>query len=188
MRTAVCHLESTSPYSQSKPFEADRREDESPDERETRTWRDKCHATPDGHLFIPPMAFTWAIQFSAKRMGRPIPNSRGKTYTKMFEGGIICMDPIVLPDTKDRVTCERVYVNADGVRGSGKRVFKNFPMVPEWSGKLIVQLLNDAIPTELFEETLTYAGKFCGIGRFRPERGGYLGRFIVKKIHWSNGA
>ena len=184
MRTAVCHLISTSPYSQSKAFEIDRLEGETLDAKESRTWREKCHSLPDGRVFIPPMAFTLALQYAAKRMGLKIPGGGNKTYSKTFQGGVLCIDPIVLPNLKSEVACERVHVNADGVRGSGKRVFKNFPLIAEWKGQLVVQILSDEIPENVFETTLDYAGKFAGIGRFRPENGGYLGRFQATKVVW----
>jgi hypothetical protein len=184
MRVAVCSLSSTSPYSQSKAFEIDREEGETLDAKESRTWREKCHVTQDGHIFIPPMAFTLALQYAAKRMGLKIPGGGAKTYSKTFQGGILCIDPIVLPVLKAEVLCERVHVHADGVRGSGKRVFKNFPLVAAWKGQLKVQVLSDEIPEKVFEDTLDYAGKFAGIGRFRPENGGYLGRFEVAKVVW----
>ncbi len=185
MRTATCQLVSLSAYSQSKAFEVDRLEGETLDMKETRTWREKCHSLPDGRLFIPPMAFTLGLQYAAKRMGRKVPGAGNKTYTKSFENGILCLEPVVLAVTKATVACERVHVNADGVRGSGKRVFKNFPIVPEWKGTLVAQVLMEDIPNALFEETLQFAGAFAGVGRFRPEKGGYLGRYEAKSVKWS---
>ena len=185
MRTVTVKLESASAYSQSKAFEVDRLEGETPDAAETRTWRQKCHVDPKtGNVFIPPMAFTLGLQFAAKRIGKKIPGAGNKTYAKMIEGGVMCTEPVVLPIKPSEVACERVHVNVDGVRGSGKRVFKNYPRIDEWKGTVTFHVLSDELPEKVFEDTLTYAGLFAGIGRFRPEKGGYLGRFTVKSVSW----
>lgn len=56
MKTAICSLESISPYSQSKFYETEKLPKERPDDYEARTWRDRLHVNQDGFVFIPPMA------------------------------------------------------------------------------------------------------------------------------------
>ena len=46
-------------------------------------------------------------------------------------------------------------------------------------------VLADEITPDVFEEHLKQAGAFVGIGRFRPERGGFYGRFAIKNIKWN---
>jgi hypothetical protein len=41
------------------------------------------------------------------------------------------------------------------------------------------------VPTEIFERCLKEAGNLIGVGRFRPQNGGYFGRFTVKSIKWT---
>ena len=183
MRTALASLESTAPYSQSRPFEPEWQDGDTHDIIEKREWRNKAHLTEDGHVFIPPMSFIWGLQYAAQRMGRVMKGS--KTFAKTFQNGVMCVERVILPITKDELRVERVYVNADGRRGSGTRVWRYFPMVDEWKAKVPFTVLADEIPNGLFEETLEYAGMFAGIGRFRPERGGYLGRFQVASVKWS---
>jgi hypothetical protein len=36
----------------------------------------------------------------------------------------------------------------------------------------------------VFAEHLREAGNFIGVGRFRPEKGGYYGRYKVNGIEW----
>jgi hypothetical protein len=80
---------------------------------------------------------------------------------------------------------ERVHANADGVRGSGKRVWRNFPRIDEWSGVIEFSVIAPESPKDVFEEMLIYSGLAVGVGRFRPEKGGYFGRFEVVKLAWS---
>jgi hypothetical protein len=49
-------------------------------------------------------------------------------------------------------------------------------------------LFDDKVPEDVFEIHLHDTGQYIGIGRFRPERGGYYGRFAVVSIKWEEGA
>jgi hypothetical protein len=95
-------------------------------------------------------------------------------------------DPLVLPVTKDQTKMGRYHCNADGKRGSGKRVWRMFPEVPEWSGELVVHVLDSTITLDVFERHLRCAGQLIGIGRFRPRNGGHYGRFTVEKVTWKD--
>ena len=134
MKTAVCHLKSVSPYSQSRAFQSIKSRDETHDDFEQRCWRERCHADKDGNLFIPPMAFKNCLSEAAKYKSIQIPGKGKATYTKHFEAGVLVVEPLKLPITLDDVSSERLHVPADGRRGGSKRVFKNFPVIHEWEG------------------------------------------------------
>lgn len=187
MKIAVCTLESAAPYSQSRSIahEVERLNRETADAFEDRTWREKCHTMPDGKVFIPPMSLKMATDAAARTLGRQIPGKGKATYTKFFLSGVLVMEPIVLPLTKNDVNRDRIYANADGKRGSGKRVWRNFPRIDSWRADVPFHVLSDEITNDVFEEALTQAGAFIGIGRFRPENGGFYGRFSVKSVKWN---
>ena len=184
MRLAVAHLKGMSPYSQSRAHLAEELNRETKDQYEIRTWREKCHANADGNIFIPPMAFKQSLDRAAQMLQLQIPGKGKTTYTKFFLSGIMCIEPIVLPDKKDVVRGERIHANADGKRGSGKRVWRTFPVVDQWKGDVKFHVIADEITKDVFEQCLTQCGSFVGIGRFRPENGGYFGRFTVEKVDW----
>ena len=77
---------------------------------------------------------------------------------------------------------KRVYCHADGRRGSGKRVWRTFPVWEKWATTLVIHILDDSIPEDIFAKVLEAFGLFIGIGRYRPQNGGYLGRFIVGSL------
>jgi hypothetical protein len=187
MKIATCTLKSAAPYSQSRAYshEVEKLPRETADAYEERTWRNKCHTGPDGRLFIPPMGFKMAVDAAAKALGRQIPGRGKSTYTKFFLSGVLVMEPLVLPLTKEDVGKDRIYANADGVRGSGKRVWRNFPRIDEWTGDVQFHVLADEITEDVFEEHLRQAGAFIGVGRFRPQNGGFYGRYEVAKIKWN---
>ena len=72
-----------------------------------------------------------------------------------------------------------------GIRGSGKRVEKCFPVIPSWTGEVTFYVLDETVTQEVFKNILEQAGAFIGIGRFRPRNNGFYGRFKVESIVWS---
>lgn len=185
MRTAICTLESVSPYSQSRHYDVPKLPKELAKDYEARTWRERCHVNEDGFVFMPPMAFKNCLSEAAKFLSIQIPGKGKATYTKHFEAGILVMDPIVLPIKKDDVPGEWLFVPSDGKRGGGSRVDKCFPVISQWSGEMKAYILDETITSDVFEQHLREAGNFIGVGRFRPRQNGFYGRFSVKKIAWS---
>jgi hypothetical protein len=185
MKTAIAHLESMTPYSQSKHYETPKLDKESAGDYENRTWADRLHVNQDGNVYIPPMAFKNCLSECARFLSKGIPGKGKATYTKHFEAGVLVMDPLVLPIKKSDVQKETFFVPADGRRGSGKRVTKHFPVIPKWSGDVTFYVLDQTITESVFNEHLEEAGKFIGVGRFRPRNNGFYGRFTVKGVKWS---
>jgi hypothetical protein len=185
MKIATATLSSVSPYSQSRAHETPKLPRETADAYEDRTWREKSHFNEKGQIFIPPMSFKMALDTAAKMLGMQIPGKGKSTYTKFFTSGVLCMTPAMIDAHKDTVAMDKIHANSDGVRGSGKRVWRYFPKVEHWETDVEFHVLADEITKEVFEKTLAQAGAFVGIGRFRPANGGFYGRFAVKKIRWS---
>ena len=191
MRIATATLQSISPYSQSKFYDVPRvgtrasgTATETPKDYEIRTWRERCHTDATGRIVIPPMAFKNCLSEIAKYLSVQIPGKGKSTYTKHFEAGVMVLEGITLPITKDEVPGEWLYVPSDGRRGGSKRVPKCFPVISEWKGGVTFHILDDVINEETFMQHLKDAGNFIGIGRFRPRNNGYYGRFAVQSIAW----
>ncbi|HVM95312.1 MAG TPA: hypothetical protein VMT89_02930 [Candidatus Acidoferrales bacterium] len=177
MKTYIATLESVSPYSQSRHYDVPKLEKESHEDYEKRTWRERCHVDDDGFVFIPPMAFKNALAECAKFLGIQIPGKGKQNYTKHFEAGVLVMDSVVLPLKKADVRGEWLFVPSDGRRGGGKRVNRCFPLIPHWTGSLPIHVLDETITKPVLITHLEEAGKFIGIGRFRPRNNGFYGRF-----------
>ena len=92
------------------------------------------------------------------------------------------MDSMPLGIHKKDVAGEWFFVPADGVRGSGKRVEKCFPVIPEWTTTATIYVMDETITRDVLEHHLREAGKFIGMGRFRPRNNGFYGRFEHKII------
>lgn len=187
MRIATVKFKSLSPYSASHVIESEKAAKEAFDDFEKRIWRERLNVDEQGQGIIPGMAFKLMLDTAVKRFGGKIKGRGQATWTKFFEAGVLVMDPLQLVGvTRENVQSETLFVPSDGVKGSGKRVWKTFPIVKEWSGEVNYLVLDDTITQDIFERMVTQAFAFVGIGRFRPERGGFLGRAEVVKINWRN--
>lgn len=184
MRTAICHLKSAGPYSQSKFIQDKKPRDITHEEFEEQTWRKRLHVDENGIVFIPPMAFKNVMSEAAKFKPTQIPGKGKTTYTKHIEAGVMCVAPVSLGIKAEDVAGDWVHVPSDGVRGGSKRVLKCFPVMPKWEAIVELIVVDDTVTNEIFEQTLEDAGKLIGIGRFRPRNNGYYGRFEVVSVEW----
>jgi len=187
MKTAICELESFSPYGQGKYHSTEKESKELAKDYEARTWKERAHYDDDGKVFIPPMVFKNCLSEAAKYLKIQIPGEGKSTWTKHFEAGILVTDPLYIGVIKDDLEGEWLFVPSDGVRGGGKRVEKRFPVIKKWKGKVSFLILDEKITQDVFTHHLESAGNFIGIGRFRPRNNGYYGRFKVVKVEWKDG-
>jgi hypothetical protein len=183
---ATAMVKSLAPYSQSRPHETPMQEKEAHDAYDKRTWREKAHVGADGRVFIPPMAFKGALAESAAFLKMRIPGRGRSEYGKHIAAGILCVQPLVLSITKEQLVYEDVFCDANGQRNSGTRVWRRFPVIPEWSGRVEFNILDRTITPEVFVKHLVEAGQFIGIGRFRPINRGYYGRFQLTDLDWQD--
>ena len=185
MKRAIVQLESVSPYSQSRHYNADqipKLPRELPKDYELRTWRNRMHVNEAGNVFIPPTAFKNCLSEAAKYMNIQIPGQGKATYTKHFEAGVLVVDPVDLKLKAEGVPGEWLFVPADGKRGSGKRVEKCFPIIHQWGALVTFLILDEIITEDIFTQVLTGGGQFIGLGRFRPRNNGFYGRFEIKDL------
>ena len=188
MRICTLKLASApgSSYSQSRAHEDAKLVKELPDDYDLRTWRSKMHVSEDGNVVIPAAALTSCIQDAAKMLQLRIPGKGTSTYTKHFERGLMITEDIDLGIKASKIECERIYCDANGQRGSGKRVWRRFPVIPRWNATVSVVLIDSTITTEVFERVVREAGQLVGIGRYRPQNRGTKGRFVVESLSWAD--
>ena len=182
MKTAICELESISPYSQSRFYETEKLPKERADDYEARTWRDRLHVNVNGNVFIPPMAFKNCLSECAKYLSVPIPGKLKQTFTKHIQAGVLVTEGLELPFKKNDVAGEWLFVPNPNSRGS--RVKKCFPVIPQWQGAVTFFILDETLTEDIFRLHIEEMGKFIGIGRFRPRNNGFYGRFKVNEIIW----
>ena len=171
-------------YSQSRFHETAKLSGESHEDYDKRTWREHLHLSSAGMIIIPESAMLQCIHSGVKYAGE---KKKGQaTWTKHFQGGLAMLEPAVTGVHSDAVTYEDIYSNSDGVRGSGKRVYRRFPILSPWSATFSVLILDLEITKDVFTRHLEVAGRYRGIGRWRPENGGQNGRFVVEACDWQD--
>lgn len=171
-----------SPISFSAPIQSTKATGETHDAFEERTWRERTHSDANGEVYIPPMALKNCLSEVAKYLSESIPGKGTSKYTKHIEAGLLVIDPMPLGVKADKIEGERLFVPSDGKRGGGKRVYKTFPVVKQWRTKATVYILDPVIKPEKVHEYLDHAGKFIGMGRFRPRNNGFYGRFTIENF------
>ncbi len=196
MRLLTVTVKGTTPYSQSRAFDPatlppdkQKQAKETHDDYDKRMWREKTTTDETGQIVVPAASFKQAIDSAAKMLSIQIPGKGKATYTKEFVRGVAVFDHLPLGIKKDKVPFVRIHANADGIRGSGKRVFRTFPVVPApWGGKLAIHVISESVPDDIVERVVKASGLFVGVGRFRPENGGTNGRYEVVDMQWSEAA
>lgn len=182
-------LKSITPYSQSRDHDTPMLEGESRDDYDKRTWREKLNTEDRGGtrtVVIPAHGMHQAIAAAAKYSKRQIPGQGKATWTAKFTAGIAILENPPLSVDPETVPCVRISANADGVRGSGKRVPRRFPEIRQWETTFDIYILDPIITKDVFREMVGIAGMFIGIGRFRPEKGGTNGRFTLAALDWQD--
>ena len=186
MKIVTCQISSISPYSQSRYHDTAKLNKEQPDDYRARTWREHLHYDKDGIVYIPPMTFKNCLSEAAKFLSVQIPGKGKATYTKHFEAGVLVLEPCSLGIHKDAVESENLFLPSDGVRGSGKRVIKTYPLIREWETTCTFYVQDDMLTKDVFRYHLEQAGTFIGIGRFRPRNNGFYGRFRLADMEWAS--
>ena len=184
MKTAVLKLISASPMTQSRKHNEPKLDKELDNAWDERNWKRKAHVNKDGRVLIPGFAIKCAVVAAAKYSGDQIPGKGKSTWTKKFQCGLIIPDDAITNRTEKDLQKIVINANADGIRGSGKRVERRFPQLVSWEAE-ISMIIGDEILTK--DVLLTYfkqAGQFIGVGQYRPENGGNNGRFTVELVSY----
>ena len=183
MHKAIAQLKSLSPYGQSRRMQTPRPPKMGFEEYEATYWRERMHTTDDGYVFIPPMSFKRSLETAAKYLKRRIPGKGKSEYGKHFLSGVLVTDGLKLPVKAEEVKPLVIPLSSRGRKGEAD-VLKWMPVIPQWQGKVTYYVLDDIITPEVFEEHLREEGNFIGIGWFRPEKGGYYGRYEILSVDW----
>lgn len=187
MRDVRITIEGITPYSASRHFEDEILKGETKDSHEKRRWREKAHTDDNGMVYIPGVSFKMALDRTSSLLKEKIKGKGNQTYTGLFQSGIAAMSDVVLGINIKDVKAISLYCNADGKRGSGTRVTRWFPYLPQWGGDLDMRIFNDTIPEDIFERYFEQSGLIAGVGRGRPETGCAAGngRFKPTAFVWS---
>jgi hypothetical protein len=189
MRTMTAKIEGTSPYSQSRYYDyaVPAKDKENRADYDLRNWREHCTVNKDDIICIPGMALKMALDATARKLKDRVPGKGTKTWIDYIVGGVVPSDQMFPIGVKKKdVNFIDIWANLDGVRGSGKRGMRRYPIIQKgWAATVSLDVIDNSLPEELIEHYLAESGLIVGIGRFRPEKGGMSGRYRVKSVKWS---
>lgn len=96
-----------------------------------------------------------------------------KTYKDLFRSAVF-VSPDYIPHNKfepDEIDTRLVKVNNSAIE-------RQRPMLKDWSLDFDIQILEEQIHEDVVRQVLDHAGRYIGIGDFRPR----YGRFAVAKF------
>ena len=126
----------------------------------------KAYRTEKGKLFLPSTHFKASMVKAAtdfKMTGR-------KTYKEYVKAGLFIDETEIILDQQsyEIFECPVVIQRA--------RVMSWRPMFKEWSCEFTIEIADEMLNSNIVKEILEAAGRFKGVGDYRPEHG----RFEVK--------
>ena len=184
MKRAVVKIKGIAPYSQRRYIPDERKPKESYDDYERRIWRKGMSCDEKDVWFIPPMCFKNSLACAAQFLRIRIPGRDRSEYTKHFRAGVLVTDGLSLKVKREKAKAIWLHVPSNGRTGGTTRVEKCFPICDKWGGTVTYHILDETITKDIFLRVLKESGNIIGLGFFRPERGGYYGRFVVESLKW----
>ena len=136
----------------------------------------KLYRLPDGVIYQPATHLERTMMEGAKKLKM---KGAGKaTYSKIF-GSMVSVEPGAIPHVNQEFEIFKTSVVIPSTKG---RIISYRPMIKDWSLRFEV-LAEDEIPGAVVKEALEIAGRYSGIGDWRPEKKGKFGKFQVTSFH-----
>lgn len=127
----------------------------------------------DGKLYQPETHLKGALVEAGK--SQKVVGSGKSTYSKIV-GYAVEINPFEIVHKKQQWEVFSVLAVNPSTRG---RNLLHRPMLKEWELDFEVTFDEDQIPASIMKEILERAGKFVGIGDWRPAKKGRFGKFQV---------
>lgn len=185
MRNVKFTITGQTPYSGSRYHEEPRLENEGHEDYDRRTALAKLHTSPKGLVVIPGVQMKQALEWTTSYFGETVPEKGKRTWTKFFKAATMALSDLDLGVKPDAAHILPLRSNSQGRKGGSLNVTRYFPVLAEWEGSMEFAIFDDTIKPKVFEKYVTAAGRFCGLGRWRPSNGGANGRFTASKFNWS---
>jgi hypothetical protein len=135
-----------------------------------------CYRNAEGRCYIPADHIRGAL-IAAGSFVKAKVGGRSKSMKTIVAAMFMPVpEQITMPDY-DAID-KRSAVN----RNVKARVITVRPKWTKWEASFVLQVDEDSIAKEAIQQIIEYAGKYVGIGSFRPVNNGLFGRFELTKI------
>lgn len=136
---------------------------------------DKLYTDAKGNPYIPSNYIRGALVEAGKSV--QIQGKRKATYSKLM-GSVVSVSEDAIPLNPNKWVPYTISAVNPMTRG---RMSVTRPKFDTWGLKFIL-ISTDDIPEDKMAVILEEAGKFVGIGDWRPQKKGMFGKFIVTKF------
>ena len=132
--------------------------------------KDCLYVLPNGKLYQPAEHFRQSMIESSKnfRIGK-------KSYMRLVSSSVV-VEPEALIHKNQKWVVDRRSVVNPSTKG---RVMKSRPRLDDWEVDFKIVILDDDISLSAIKDILEYAGKYIGVGDYRPTHKGWFGKFMV---------
>lgn len=166
-------IKGTCDYLQHKrPLEEEDKSKRSGEVDHSKEWEAAIYSDPEIGCFVPSKHLRASLVKAATNF--KIKGRMGKTFKDMINATIE-VEPDKIPLKKKQPD----YVHEEWVRVQRSQILRRRPAFKKgWELKFTLLILDDQMPMGKMEEILEYAGRFVGIGDWRP----HFGRFCVAEF------
>ena len=128
----------------------------------------------DGKPYIPSVYFRNCLIEAGKQF--KITGKGKSNFSKLIGATVDIETGIIKIKSKEGYDVFRISAVNPMTKG---RMMVSRPRFKDWSCKFTIVLNDDGIEPNTIKEILDHAGKYVGIGDWRPEKKGMYGKFIV---------
>lgn len=149
-------------------------------EYERENWRRRMTVC-NGRVAFPSEYIEAMLVGAASQLGERIPGQGRSTYARLFKSSVFADCDLI--STNVEATSIQPFIKAVASNPSQKnsgRVLRYRPILPEWEASFRLHVTNPLLTPEVFKRTLTYGGRYVGIGDWRPKFGRIA--FTVKEV------
>jgi len=134
---------------------------------------DKLYQDEKGKTQLPAVYLKNCIVEASKQF--KIVGKGKSTYSKLI-ASTIEINPFYIELKADKYEVFRISAVNPMTKG---RMMIERPMYKKWNASFEIILNDEAVPTSVINEILEHAGKYVGVGDWRPEKKGMFGKFII---------
>jgi len=135
----------------------------------------KLYMNVDEKIFQPSTHLERALIEAGKKIR--VKGNGKATYSKLF-GSMVAVDGLEILHKNPKYEIFKMLVVIPSTKG---RIMRYRPMFKEWVLEFNLEA-EDEIPKDVLKEALEIAGRYVGIGDWRPEKKGKFGKFQVTKF------
>jgi hypothetical protein len=130
-------------------------------------WESSLYRMEDGTIYQPSDHLENSLVKAAGNF--QITGKGKKTYKDLIKSAIV-IDPLYIPHL-----IPKYEIDKRAVRIKTSRVVRQRPIFHKWALEFTLTIIEPQLPSNVVKEIMDYAGRFVGIGDYRPK----FGRFHV---------